>query len=69
MQVIVSSTYDMSVTGSYVFDAIATVTGDGNAINDTMLQTTVDFTIISSFPHVETFETFTPGTPGVFMDG
>ncbi len=45
-------TIAMVVAGTYAFDAYATMSGDGNVLNDTMLQTTVSYLpgVVSALP-------------------
>lgn len=69
MQIVISTNYDMSLAGTYNFDATATVTGDGNIVNNDLSTYTINVFSISTFPYVETFETFTTGAPGTFANG
>ena len=53
----ISSNYDLSASGQYVFKASVNINGDGNPINDEMDATEViSFPIISVFPFSEDFE-------------
>jgi hypothetical protein len=53
--VTITTTYNMSTSGAYVFSANTVVTGDGNSANDAMPNATVNVSRVSTFPHVEGF--------------
>ncbi len=53
--VVITTTYNMSVNGAYVFSANTAVTGDGNTANDAMNNATVTVSRVNTFPHVEGF--------------
>lgn len=63
-------TFDMSSPGTYSLDAWLELPTDGNNSNDSVLGYTVSTsTIAANFPDTVTFDNFTVGTPGIFMDG
>ena len=68
--VLVSTTYNMGVSGSYTFNAHSFVATDSNIFNDAMPALTMNVTsVISVFPYNEDFETFTTGNPGSLANG
>jgi hypothetical protein len=70
MDVTVAANCNMSASGIYTFTAALTLTGDGNALNDNLIPTNVDANAtISVFPHMENFESFVTGSPGIFRNG
>jgi parallel beta-helix repeat protein len=70
LNVVVSTSYNMGVNGTYNFNATATIPGDGNAINDPMPSASLNVTaIISNFPYFEDFETAVTGSPGSVTNG
>ena len=74
IDVSLTSAFNMSVTGTYTFNAISTMTGDGNSTNNVMPTTNITNYGVYSLPANETMETFTPGTgsinsPGVLANG
>ncbi len=57
MRVNITSLFDLSQNGVYVFDAIISISGDGNSVNDTMIQSRItSVKPISTFPHLIDFE-------------
>lgn len=70
LDVLITSNFNMSVNGVYTFNASATVTGDGNQINDAMAPVSMNVTaIIASFPYFEDFESSVTGSPGSLTNG
>jgi len=69
MDVVISTNYNMSASGSYVFNASTTLTGDGNTNNDAMPTQTITNYLMVNYPHSETIETFTTGNPGTLDHG
>jgi hypothetical protein len=68
--VTISTSYDMSVSGSYTFNAYSNVNADSNNVNDPMSPVNMNVTsIITSYPFTEDFETFTAGNPGALANG
>ncbi|MFC1731599.1 right-handed parallel beta-helix repeat-containing protein, partial [candidate division KSB1 bacterium] len=68
--VIISTNYDMSLPGTYVFNATTTAAADSNTGNNAMLPVSVVVSqAISVLPHTENFETYTPGAPGTLANG
>ncbi|MCK5857420.1 MAG: T9SS type A sorting domain-containing protein [Bacteroidales bacterium] len=57
MDVKVTNTFNLAMTGLYIFDAYVNIAGDGNAINDDMpTQEFIYYQTISNFPFNEDFE-------------
>lgn len=58
----ITTTYDMSLSGTYTFNGSISVAGDGNALNDALLPTNIDVSRVNTFPHIEGFSA-TPNPP------
>ncbi len=57
MDYTVSSSYNMTANGNYIFNANIAISNDGNAINDAIQEVNyISFPTISSFPFIEDFE-------------
>ncbi|MCU0434168.1 MAG: T9SS type A sorting domain-containing protein [Bacteroidia bacterium] len=53
--VTITTTYNMTTSGAYVFSANTSVAGDGNTLNDAMPNATINVSRVNTFPHVEGF--------------
>ncbi|MCF8296181.1 MAG: T9SS type A sorting domain-containing protein [Saprospiraceae bacterium] len=67
--VVVSSNYNMSAVGTYVFNAYTVLQGDGNSVNNAMPSHNVVNTYITTYPVLEDIESFVVGTPGILANG
>ena len=68
--IIVSTAYDMSLPGTYTFNAYSSIVADSNHLNDTLVPVSMDVTpIVRTFPFMEDFSSFTPGNPGALANG
>jgi len=57
MDVNVSTNYDLTNNGEYIFNANISINGDGNTQNDEMLESRViSYPTINTFPFIENFE-------------
>lgn len=66
----ISTSYNMSVSGSYTFNAYSSTANDSNSINDNMSPVSMNVTsIVTSYPFTEDFESFTAGSPGALANG
>ena len=53
----ISSAYDLSITGEYIFNGKASVANDGNSLNDYMQESSIiNYPSINNFPYHENFE-------------
>jgi parallel beta-helix repeat protein len=69
VDVVISSNYDMSLGGIYLFDAATMVTNDGNTANDGVI-VSINVLTVSTFPHMEDVESFSNmGTYGSLSNG
>lgn len=63
-------TFDMSTPGTYTIDAWHELPLDGDNTNDSLFGFSVTTNnILSNFPDTVTFDNFTVGTPGTFLNG
>lgn len=64
------TSFDMSTAGTYNLNAWLELATDGNNLNDSVIgyQVTTN-SIQTNFPDTITFDDFTVGTPGVFLNG
>ncbi|MBT3207545.1 MAG: hypothetical protein HN347_04280, partial [Bacteroidetes bacterium] len=69
LEIVLSVAYDMSVNGTYTFDAYTILSNDGNMINDAMGSVVINVFGINTLPYAEDFETFTSGNPGTIGNG
>ena len=66
----IQQTFDMSVPGTYTIDAWLELPTDGNSDNDSIIGYTVMTNGVTNvFPDTTTFDNFTVGTPGTFLNG
>lgn len=63
-----SQTVNMGVGGSYDIQAIVSLVGDANPLNDTITQTILN-PLVTVFPLVQDFEQMPTGVPASFPDG
>ena len=69
MDVLISTNYNMSGIGSYIFNASTTLNGDGNSNNDAMPAKTITNYLIVNYPYSETMESFSILNPETFENG
>ena len=69
MDVVVSTNYNMTYSGSYIFNASTSINGDGNVNNNAMPPFVIDNLSIETFPYSENIESFTTGSPGSVSNG
>ena len=68
LDVLVTSSADLSAAGTYVLTAYTDAASDGNILNDTTINGAIS-TPVFSLPFEEDFETFSAGSPGTLANG
>ena len=68
IDVVITTAADLSTTGIHLFEAYATLTGDGDNSNDTLLSG-VESLPVFNVPFFEDFENFVAGAPGTTANG
>ena len=64
----VTTAANLNAVGLYLFEGYVSLTGDGDASNDTLISG-VESLPTFAFPFTEDFETFVAGAPGTFANG
>ena len=68
LDVTVTTNADLTASGTHTFTISTTLAGDGNPANDTLV-TDITIYMVSTYPYLEDFESFTPGSPGILENG
>ena len=65
----ITTNYNMSAVGTYVFSAYTVLAGDGNSANNAMPSQIVVNSFITTYPVLENIESFVNGNPGIMANG
>ena len=69
LDVLVTSSCDLTAAGQHDFTITTVVAGDGNPANDILLASIVSQAVVSMFPYFEHFDSTTAGSPGILPAG
>ncbi|MDX5347855.1 MAG: choice-of-anchor J domain-containing protein, partial [Hymenobacteraceae bacterium] len=60
---------NMTASGTYTINASTNLAGDGDPNNNNFCPVTIINSTVSTFPHIQNFESATTGTPGTLPNG